>query len=272
MDKLNFLEIYEEEHLRNRISYSQIREKYKIPRETWDYWIRKKFHKKADLRKHPANDIFFSIIDSEIKAYLLGFLYADGYLAKDGRMGIRLAIKDEYMIKLIQKYICPNSPIEYINNQNIKRMPQVSIRWKSNIMYEDLKQLGFCVDKTHKNSDVLQKIPYSLKRHFIRGYTDGDGNVRCSIVKGKNCKKIAITWSNGSEQILKDIKNYFSTLKTLQLKSVKNYYLLCSNVNKSTYIIVKHLYENSTFFLERKKQNAKEIIDYYNSRNTEVTN
>lgn len=272
MNKLNFLEIYEKEHLKNHLSYSQIRKKYNISRGTWDYWVREKFHKKADLRKYPANDTFFSVLDSEIKAYLLGFLYADGYLASDKRMGIRLSIKDESMIRLIQRYICPNSPIEYTNNQNIKRIPQVSIRWKSNKMYEDLKHLGFCVDKTHKDSDVLQKIPQDLKRHFIRGYTDGDGNVRCSIINDKSWKKIAITWSNGSKQILKDIQNYFGTLETLQLKNIKNYYLLSSNVNKSTYIIVKHLYDNCSFFLERKKQKAKEIIYYYNSRNTEVTN
>ena len=62
---MDYLKIYEEEHIKNRLSYSQIREKYNISRGTWDYWIRKKLGKKADLRKHPANDNFFDSIDTE---------------------------------------------------------------------------------------------------------------------------------------------------------------------------------------------------------------
>ena len=33
---MDYLKIYEEEHIKNRLSYSQIREKYNISRGTWD--------------------------------------------------------------------------------------------------------------------------------------------------------------------------------------------------------------------------------------------
>jgi hypothetical protein len=153
---LDYREIYQKEHLENGLTYSQIREKYNIPRGTWDYWVRQKLNLRSDRRKHRANDTFFSSIDTEEKAYLLGFLYADGYLANDGRMGCRLTIDDIEIIKLIQKYIAINSPIEYTNNQNFKRRPQVSIRWKSEQMYQDLINLCFCVDKTHTDSKVFK--------------------------------------------------------------------------------------------------------------------
>ena len=87
---MDYLKIYEEEHIKNRLSYSQIREKYNISRGTWDYWIRQKLGKSADQRKYVCKDDFFDNIDSEIKAYLLGFLYADGYISNDGRIGILL--------------------------------------------------------------------------------------------------------------------------------------------------------------------------------------
>lgn len=120
---LDYREIYQKEHIENGLTYSQIREKYNIERGTWDYYVRKKFGLKNDRRKHRANDSFFTSIDTEEKAYLLGFLYADGYLASDGRMGCRLTIDDIEIIHLIKKYIALNSPIEYTNNQNIKRRP-----------------------------------------------------------------------------------------------------------------------------------------------------
>ena len=96
---MDYLKIYEEEHIKNGLSYSQIRKKYNIPRGTWDYHIRLKLGKSADRRKFRCNDNFFDVIDSEIKAYLLGVLYADGYIANDGRIGILLNIKDKELIR-----------------------------------------------------------------------------------------------------------------------------------------------------------------------------
>ena len=164
---MDYLKIYEEEHLKNKLSYSQIRKKYNIPRGTWDYWVRQKLNKSADLRKFRCNDNFFDDIDSEIKAYLLGFLYADGYISKDGRIGILLNIKDEYIIKIIQKYIAPESKIQHLNYQNFKRDPQVKIRFKSKQLYKKLQDFGFTTDKTHTPCNILYKIPDIYKKDFI---------------------------------------------------------------------------------------------------------
>ena len=64
---MNYLKIYEEEHIKNRLSYSQIREKYNISRGTWDYWIRQKLGKSADQRKYVCKDDFFDNIYSAYK-------------------------------------------------------------------------------------------------------------------------------------------------------------------------------------------------------------
>jgi hypothetical protein len=268
---LNYKEIYQKEHIENRLTYSQIREKYNIPRGTWDYWVRKKLKLKNDHRKHRANDSFFSNIDTEEKAYLLGFLYADGYLANDGRMGCRLTEDDIEIIKLIQKYIAIESPIEYTNNQNIKRRPQVSIRWKSEQMYNDLLHLGFCIDKTHTDSFVFQYIPENLKVHFLRGYCDGDGNVRFSLVKNEKWYKCAINFSNGSRQILDDIQNWLHVKYNCSgiLYANKTYYLLRYEKALDAAIIARELYSNATIYLTRKYNSALQMINY--RTNTELT-
>lgn len=53
-------------------------------------------------RKYILNQNFFDDIDTEEKAYWLGFLYADGYNnEKRKEVKIRLAIKDEeHLLKL----------------------------------------------------------------------------------------------------------------------------------------------------------------------------
>ena len=63
---MDYLKIYEEEHIKNRLSYSQIREKYNISRGTWDYWIRQKLGKSADQRKYVCKDDFFDNFEGKV--------------------------------------------------------------------------------------------------------------------------------------------------------------------------------------------------------------
>lgn len=265
---MDYLKIYEEEHIKNGLTYSQIREKYNITRGTWDYYIRFKNKKNNDNRKYRVNDTFFDNIDSEIKSYLLGFLYADGYLASDKRIGIRLSIKDEEIIKLIQKFICPNNPIEYTNNQNIKRSPQVSIRFKSNNIYNKLLALGFSVDKTHTETKIFENIPDNMKTHFIRGFTDGDGCLQFTKAKDGNYYKIALAYSNGTKNILKDINNFLGISLGGIIRDNDTYFTLRYDIKKSAIYIIQLLYNRSEYFLERKKNIAINIIKYCN--NTEL--
>lgn len=263
-------QIYETECLNNNLRYSEVKKKYNIPRGTWDYWVRTKFEKVADRRVHRPNDHFFDTIDSEIKAYLLGYLYADGYLASDGRIGIRLQEDDIEILEMIQKYICPSNPIESSNNQNFKRKPQHSLRWKSTIMYKRLEELGFCIDKTHTDSNIFQLIPEEMKKHFLRGYTDGDGCVRAYKLDCGKDRKIEINWSNGSKQILEDIRNWIPQYNW-HLYSNSTYYVLGCYTYCDAYKIIELLYKGANFFLNRKMNNANKIFEFYSNSNTELT-
>lgn len=262
---MDFLEIYETEHVKNGLTYSQIREKYNITRGCWDYYVRYKLGKSSDRRKYRCNDSFFNVIDSEIKAYLLGFLYADGYISKDGRIGILLNSKDIEILELIQKFIAPNSKIQHINYQDIKRDPQVKIRFKSKEIYNKLQEFGFTTDKTHHHCHILELIPNEYKKDFIRGYTDGDGSVRFDAYK--NYFKMGITWCNGVPEILEDIKSYFDTCSG-NLHNYGNYYTLSYEKKSDIKFICEHLYSNCTYYLTRKYQNAINSISYCN--NTEL--
>lgn len=268
--KEQLVEIYETECLQNKMKYSEVKKKYDIPRGTWDYWIRKRLGNKADKRKYKANDHFFDSIDSEVKAYLLGFLYADGYLASDGRIGIRLKEEDIEILEMIQKYICPSNPIEHSNNQNFKRQPQCSIRWKSHIMYNRLKELGFCIDKTHTDSNIFQLIPEDMKKHFLRGYTDGDGHIQAYRLDNGTYRKISICWVNGCINILKDIQNWMPQ-HSWHLYDEKTFYVLGCYHHKEAYEIIQRLYSNATFFLTRKINQANKIFEFYSNSNTELT-
>lgn len=265
---MDYQSIYDLEHIQNGLSYKEIREKYNISRGTWDYYVRVKLNKSCDSRKFRANDDFFDKIDSEIKAYLLGFLYADGYLASDGRVGIRLNQKDKEIIELIKEHICPNNPIEFSNSQNFKRDPQVSIRFNSKRIYERLLELGFFVEKTNLNSNIFNNIPDLFKLDFIRGFTDGDGCLGFYKNKTYNTYKVSLAYSNGSSQILNDINNYFGLTYGGIIKDKTTWFTLRFDKKKESSDIIYQLYSNSNFHLNRKKLLADSILKYCN--NTEL--
>lgn len=266
------LEIYHKEHIENSLSYSEIRKKYNIPRGTWNYWIGYKNKLSADTRKYRCNDQYFDNIDSGLKSYILGFLYADGYISNDFRIGLLISEQDREVAELILNELCPDKNLKNCNYQNIKRKPQVKFRITSRRLYNRLRSIGFHVEKTAKDSDVFQHIPSDYKLDFIRGYTDGDGSIRCDHVI-HNSYKYGITWSNGSKQILEDISDYFKEFDIhLTLKEYKNknvYYNLHTYKKRDSYKICRLLYHNNEFALTRKKITANRVIEL--CTNTELT-
>ena len=65
-------------------------------------------------RLHDIQHDYFNNIDSAMKAYLLGFFIADGYIEKNsGRICFNNSIDDISIIKEIQKQISPNSKLLY---------------------------------------------------------------------------------------------------------------------------------------------------------------
>ena len=270
MKKLNFKRIYIKEHIENKMSYSQIQKKYNIPRGTWDYYVRYKLGLSCDKRKTKVNDNYFNVIDTEEKAYILGFLYADGYLASDGRIGIRLNRKDKEIIYLIQKIICPDRKVEYTNNQNIKRSPQISLRFKSKKIYSRLEELGFCVEKTKTSSNIFHNIPNQHKTDFIRGFTDGDGSVRYDKAKDSDYYKISLSYCSGTDKILRDIDSYLTKGKgTFYNKG--SWWVLSYEKKDLVFKTVKQVYPvGITCYLKRKFNKAIKIKNLCD--NIELTN
>jgi len=225
---------------------------------------------------------YFEKIDSEKKAYILGFILADGCItrsmSKDGyTLEITINKIDLHLLELIRDEIAPANNIFY------KKDNTVSLRICSKKICEDIiNNYNILPNKSHiiDLNIYMNNIPNIYINHFIRGYFDGDGHFGTSTtkhyLKKKNIvisrKRLMRFGFTGSNIIfLNFLKSFFENLgfKSKLYNRDKYTNNLFFNLNKKNYkIIYDFFYENTTIFLIRKKET---ILNNAILNNTEVT-
>lgn len=206
-----------------------------------------------------VNDYYFNVIDTEAKAYFVGFLMADGGLVKGShtseyiRVSLHVSQEDLEIVKKFKAEIESEHTI-FIG----KKFNDCALRFVSRQMVYDLMEFGIVPKKTGGETLNIENIPSSLLRHTIRGLIDGDGWVSV----GSSETNIGIC---GSYNICNFVQSYFSaTVGTSPLKVSKVKDKDCYKIGYSSivdqYKIIHHLYKDSTIYLSRKARKANEIL------------
>ena len=155
----------------------------------------------------------FKKIDSEIKAYFLGFAFADGCITTKKGKGnyigyhFRLSLIDKEIIDKFKKEWDFFNYEEFdFSKYNAGNKIQYGIRKTNTQLYEDLKSHGLVERKSIENSHKLlfPTISKNLIPHFIRGYFDGNGSINISA-KRPNLRRIEICTT--SKIFLTEIKS-----------------------------------------------------------------
>lgn len=136
---------------------------------------------KDNSRRYQVNHQFFSIIDTEQKAYWLGFMYADGFLSNSvgqRMIGLSLAEKDKDHLALFREHLEATYPIKTYTATGFKSgTTYCRLLISSAQLFEDLRAKGAVEHKTFVLTfPTSSQVPYELSHHFIRGYFDGDGS------------------------------------------------------------------------------------------------
>lgn len=155
---------------RSRKTIRKILNKYNIERRVQADW----------LTKYDLNEDYFEVLDSQNKAYILGYFYADGNVGEDNNLvQIGLQDRDLYILEKMKIELgCINRPLYFDNrsnnNENYRDIYILAIKNKK--LHSDLINLGVVPRKTHI-LEFPNFVPEELISHFIRGYFDGDGCV-----------------------------------------------------------------------------------------------
>lgn len=208
---------------------------------------------------YSVKEDIFQNIDTEEKAWMLGFIYADGYIdSSKTKLKFTLAEKDKDVLEKIKSILRSNSPIKRKEGRQIKGTDYfgsstVTLMISNAQICQDLEKHG----AFYKKSLKLQ-FPLFLKdeliRHFIRGYFDGDG----SITFGRHdFPKISIASNKEFLEGIHDIllkENITSNIYASNRSKVNS---LEINAKSSVEKFLNYIYKDSNIFMERKYQRYK---------------
>ena len=251
--------------INDEYTYAQLIKKYGICEQT----IRKVLKEhgvehKRDNRKYDFNFNYFDNIDDECKAYWLGFIYADGsHNPKRYSLAITLQENDSDILNEFYKDIgCEKSVKLYKNKKNNKFYAKASVQHPH--LSNSLLDKGVYENKSFKikfpGDDI---VPNDLKRHFIRGYFDGDGCISIPAID-----KSKVSWSiAGNYDFIYEMKIYIEdnisnyTLNVLNCSNPKIYSIQKGGRNMCM-TFFNWLYEDATIYLQRKYNKFLALKEY----------
>ena len=212
--------------------------------------------------KYYCDASFFENIDSEEKAYWLGFIVADGNVYKNSFslalasvdrahiLRLRSALKSTHPIKEVTSPAHFSQVIGHVRETECCRFVVTSPR-----LTESLRRLGV-VD----NKSLIVKWPEiatHLEKHFLRGVVDGDG---CFSLGKTGDMSFSIA---GSESIVRTAEEVLAKrcgINRHKVRKIRNHYLVQLCGNKQIGKIASFLYEDASIYLPRKYDKVKHLM------------
>lgn len=223
---------------------------------------------------------FFSKIETELQAYLLGFYASDGSIdEKRKTLRVHLSAKDKEIVYLFKDIISPDARTFQINPKIVtgrngalvQGHESFGVDITSSEICNSLVNLGIGYRKTYCELHIPKQIPDDLIRHFIRGYFDGDGCITGYVPREPNKNprfRIRFDIDAKKQSILIDFMQFFNKYGiNININYLKrdDMYKLTTGSKKEIYKIFNLLYKDCNFYLSRKFNKFNHYV------NTEVT-
>jgi DNA-binding transcriptional regulator WhiA len=219
-------------------------------------------------RKFSFNEEFFVKIDTELKAYWLGFLLADGYIGKYGgkwrNLWCTLSAKDANHLQLFMNHIGSDYPVAVYQRANHRK---ARICLTSMAAVGDLVRKKWCEFKSEGNCHIMKYVPDHLFNHFVRGYFDGDGSIVRKVRQDRHSKAYQYSF------VLVAHANHHNFLDAIRAKMVvatgvkdkalkrRGSVWVCHwNGNAQVGSLCQWLYSNASAWLPRKRERYEELL------------
>jgi hypothetical protein len=180
--------------------------------------IKTKNATKNNRRVYSCNDSYFSIIDSQRKAYYIGWLLTDGYvgsmvrtrgnIVSSNKIGLKLALRDIDVLDGFKNDLEASAPIKtrgprisMLNGKKITNSGSCSFEITSKQLRDDLAKYGVIPNKTYvcKFPERLEEMYYP---GFVAGAISGDGSVSVRTHHNRKSKWLRSSFSGTKDLVL----------------------------------------------------------------------
>lgn len=246
--------------------------KDKVSEGAINWFLKKEKITRPNGKKAVLDHNFFETIDTEEKAYFLGFIMADGSIQKVKKskngfsyvISIEIKVSDKYILEKFKNAIRSNLEVKEFKSERSqdgwKPKHNAYFRVFSQKMFMDLNKLEVHPNKTFV-ADKLPKLSKEMMRHYIRGFFDGDGTV---YVSKSYREPRPIFGFYGTYSFITNFRDFLE--QEINLKHRKVHEKKTQNVSMVTYSTIDdiinfydYIYRDSTIYLHRKK----DIFDKY---------
>ena len=220
------------------------------------------------------NENVFDSINTEEKAYWLGFIFADGYISsRDNSFELSLKGSDSEHLDKFNKFMQhAKNNIKFgeiqCNGKKFKRC-----RWGvvNKHLHSTLNNLGCTPRKSltlkfPDKSIFKESNKYSkeeLIRHFIRGYFDGDGCISYMYTNKMHTKVAPICLFLGTDTFLQEIQTILNINSHIYLNHQGDSVKQLKFSQENSRILLSYLYSNCNIYLTRKYKRAL----FFNTKN-----
>ena len=222
-----------------------------------------------NFHTYTLDENLFDTINTEEKAYWLGFLMADGYNHDDkNTICLRLQAEDLEILEKFRKFLKSNAPIyEFTRKTRVNKLLRkyVEVRVNSVHLSIQLAKLG-CIQGKSYLLEFPTCIPNHLMNHFIRGYFDGDGCICITHRKNRGINSLSYQLTiAGKEDVILKMQDYIikeTGISKTKLEYPKNNFAKIVHYagRKVVTKILNYLYKNATIYLKRKHDKYLELV------------
>lgn len=214
-------------------------------------------------KKYELDDTFFDVIDTEEKAYWLGFFLADASVSNNSNtISIGLSIRDYDHLHRLKKSLKITRPIrEFISSNGYK---SCIISFYSQNIKEKLISYNVIPNKKKYGKHPFLLLNNDLIKHYVRGFFDGDGCVSESIRKETGTKRYAIEIASCKE-MLTFIKNFLAN-NNIEVSDIREHMSIYEIRTSNNLEIIKFfnlIYKDANIYLPRKYERLEDISRIY---------
>ena len=213
-------------------------------------------------RKYNLDTGWFDVINTQEKAYVFGFICADGSISPNRRsVRIEIADYDEEILIKMAKVSHNTSPIKESKSKDRKEKEKKLGHWYKNLHWNSIKIVKSLEEKGIVcNKSLVLKFPNCISEelmpHFIRGYFDGDGSL-CRSGNGINIKITSSCYFNIELEKIFNSFNWKTTLNYTENGITTN---LCINYQDDVKAFLEWIYKDASIYLERKHNRYLEFL------------